>query len=574
MISDFAFSSDKHKGDTPISCDLKLFVLFDARKWRYATDSFESYLGRENPAYIYEFDARALLAKFSEAPKNPNLPDLKRWLMFQMRGSAVTMDPVTFERIDNPDSEMAMEIWDNESPVDVAGTIKGNWRSITPGPNDQILYMDPKQEIDCTGLSTVSIDTARLVVTLNTAQHGLLAGDYVGFANLPSDSMVPAPPEYFRITLVNGANITLDKAYNLSFGDLKVRAFYAPVFINDAEYYEYGDEEVRSPYSKMKKAIDLIGGRRGLIDYFKFADAVPNGNHIQSITCDSVSGEVAGSRHFDVDDFPSGSGMVGGGYCEFKGIGMLSAHTVLGQDDYHIKNNIFDLTRDSSFAIGFGLSVQNTEQEQKIFTIGIANLCIDVSFYSDGWIFQLLMTIKNPGHADVVVESPSLSSYSNYTEEGVYPFIFSKDGSVISIKMGLGAAITYIMPVDGFEIMNESCYIGFGNQIGSNYWYRIHKLYFFNKPIATLDEFNGYYNATNPFLVDGANDIDRYIDDNNKVYIRTRIKLASANPTSKLTVDKDALPLNPWTDSFDRTKIIRTELPMKLGVDYVRAKST
>ena len=589
MISDFAFSSIKFDGSA-ISCDLKLFVLNDGRKWKYDKDKFESYLGKENPSYIFEINATSLLQKFKDASVNPNLPELKRWLYTYCRGSALTMDPPTHEQVQSPNSsaELLMEIWDNESPVSDNGSIKGNWRSITPSRNDQVLYMDPSLEIPCDGVTAVTFVTDNKHIRLNTSAHGIKAGNYFGCAPLASNASKPAPTSYFKVESVYSDVITLES--EIGFTDpftysSPIRAFYAPIFINSSEFFNFGDETVSSSYGKYKRFFDMIGPQKGLIDYFQFYDYSPYAAQ-STIWSTPLQSETPGSRWFVLNNFGIGDGLQDTGYCQFRGIGTLVGNCVMGEDLFHKKNNIYDFSRNSSFSIGFGLQVEYLENSyygMRLFRIGTATqyvqVEVDMAAYAEQDMHPLLrMTIAQPDMADVTVSSGDFPIFPYY-EIDTIPFLFSKNGPVITIRYGEYVCLTYVMPDDdqGFDLsMDTGASIVLGDPANIYNWYRMWGFYIFNKPIATADELAIY--MADPFISDGASDLRRYIDSDNKIYVRSRIKLPTASMARRLTIDTDGLPYNPWVDysgrKFYRGIIIRSELPLRLTMDYIRASST
>ena len=90
--------------DLVYSRDVKLFGLVDNRQWKFSSNSFLSYINRENPSYICAIDTSALfkdLTKYQKA--NAALPDLKRWLYGYFSGFANTLvsaDKTTADDVD------------------------------------------------------------------------------------------------------------------------------------------------------------------------------------------------------------------------------------------------------------------------------------------------------------------------------------------------------------------------------------------------------------------------------------------------------------------------------------------
>lgn len=116
---------------------MRLFVLYRNDKWRYDRDKFESVSGRENPSYIFEIDVETMLLDFSDKFKDyPTLPDVKRWFTAYCRGFAHIASEDYTTKVPEPDSELVLEIWD---------IVTGNWRSITPSKNDDIV-IEPDEE--------------------------------------------------------------------------------------------------------------------------------------------------------------------------------------------------------------------------------------------------------------------------------------------------------------------------------------------------------------------------------------------------------------------------------------------
>jgi hypothetical protein len=142
---------------TQTNRDIKLFGLFDNRKWKFANNRFSSYIDRENPAHVYEIDISSLFEDFSINQKDDaSIPDIKRWLYGYFSGFAhMMLGPdmraddtaigddglVITEKIntirngdltsEESQSNIIIEIWDDRSNIgpDQYGNDKsGNWR--------------------------------------------------------------------------------------------------------------------------------------------------------------------------------------------------------------------------------------------------------------------------------------------------------------------------------------------------------------------------------------------------------------------------------------------------------------
>jgi len=128
------------------SSDLKILSLADNRQWNFDKDKFISFIGRENPAYIFEMDVSVLFEDFKKYQlKYGSIPDVKRWLYGYFSGFAhmVAISPdggstkseTTIEEELPPlstqeaQSNIIIEIFDHES--DVGNGYGGNWRPLS-----------------------------------------------------------------------------------------------------------------------------------------------------------------------------------------------------------------------------------------------------------------------------------------------------------------------------------------------------------------------------------------------------------------------------------------------------------
>jgi hypothetical protein len=117
--------------------DYQLFVLADNKKWAY-DNKYESYIGRENPSYVFSIDATSLYNDYTKNQKdNAYMPDIKRWLYAYAKSFAVVNS--------NPsESDIVIDIWDQKSKLGPLETDRfGNWRSISPSQmdNDKVREM-------------------------------------------------------------------------------------------------------------------------------------------------------------------------------------------------------------------------------------------------------------------------------------------------------------------------------------------------------------------------------------------------------------------------------------------------
>jgi hypothetical protein len=124
--------------------DTKLLSLVDNRKWKFDRNKFASYIGRENPAYVFEIDIATLSKDFHKFQKDHGaIPDSKRWLYSFFSGFAnmlpnkditsntsegditdgedsesLTTDVQNYDiPLDDVKSDVILEIWDQESDL-------------------------------------------------------------------------------------------------------------------------------------------------------------------------------------------------------------------------------------------------------------------------------------------------------------------------------------------------------------------------------------------------------------------------------------------------------------------------
>lgn len=95
--------------------DYKLITMTSNKRWAY-DGQFEPYIDGEQPAYIYEIDAKVLTSDISDKqPESNSIPDVKRWV------SSLTSGHARMNSINKYiNSNLSMDIWDR--------TI-GSWRS-------------------------------------------------------------------------------------------------------------------------------------------------------------------------------------------------------------------------------------------------------------------------------------------------------------------------------------------------------------------------------------------------------------------------------------------------------------
>lgn len=128
------------------SSDLKIMSLADNRQWNFDKDKYISFIGRENPAYLFEMDVSVLFEDFKKYQAQYGaMPDVKRWLYGYFSGFAhmVATAPeggsskseTTIQEESTPlttqdaQSNIAIEIFDHES--DVGNGQAGNWRPLS-----------------------------------------------------------------------------------------------------------------------------------------------------------------------------------------------------------------------------------------------------------------------------------------------------------------------------------------------------------------------------------------------------------------------------------------------------------
>jgi len=126
--------------------DIKLLSLVDNRQWKFNQDQYVSYIGRENPSYVFEINISTLFENYTKFQNQHGaIPDVKRWLYGYLSGFSYTMlsqdisDSET-EKVNtivsnndlttkDSESDMIVEIWDQE--CDIGNSQKGNWRPFT-----------------------------------------------------------------------------------------------------------------------------------------------------------------------------------------------------------------------------------------------------------------------------------------------------------------------------------------------------------------------------------------------------------------------------------------------------------
>ena len=126
-----------------VNNDIELSILVNNEKWRFDKDKYESYIGRENPSYVFEVDINTLYNDYNNYQKNNAcLPDLKRWLYFYIKGFAYTKNEIVNDISCNKSfSDTILEIWDNKSVIKkLKKHISSTNVSIDPSSDDVIEF--------------------------------------------------------------------------------------------------------------------------------------------------------------------------------------------------------------------------------------------------------------------------------------------------------------------------------------------------------------------------------------------------------------------------------------------------
>lgn len=175
--------------------DVKLIGLVDNRKWRFNDDKFSSYIGYENPSYVFEIDTSFISEDFSKYQSHHGaIPDSKRWLYGYFTGFAHTVASIDLDATVDPDSEkinttgdnndltssesssdIIVEIWDQESEVSTGDTI-GNWRPFMSISSDN--HKIPGQILSD---NIFIMDSPSLLVDNMVNEFGDIYSIYVGY---------------------------------------------------------------------------------------------------------------------------------------------------------------------------------------------------------------------------------------------------------------------------------------------------------------------------------------------------------------------------------------------------------
>lgn len=118
----------------------KILLYVDNRRWKYGNESYESYINRENPSYVFGIDLSTLYKDFTKyQSQHSSIPDQKRWIYSYFRGFSSTLkdnEDGTEESVasENCDSDIIIEVWDKTNNPSIG--ITPNWRPISPSGYD------------------------------------------------------------------------------------------------------------------------------------------------------------------------------------------------------------------------------------------------------------------------------------------------------------------------------------------------------------------------------------------------------------------------------------------------------
>ena len=104
--------------------DHKLIAYMSNKRWMYGDNSYESYVNRESPSYIFAINTSSLNNTYDHK-RCQAFPEMKRWLYSYYKGAAITRDLATGQELTDfhSDSSIVMDIWSNEA---------NDWRPFVP----------------------------------------------------------------------------------------------------------------------------------------------------------------------------------------------------------------------------------------------------------------------------------------------------------------------------------------------------------------------------------------------------------------------------------------------------------
>lgn len=151
-----------------LQSDVKMAWCVDNRVWKFGENKYSSYINRECPSYVMEFDASALSNEFGkEQYKYAGIPDIKRWLYAKAIAFCSTLNvPEAESSEDNVDgtrdiptseskSDVMIEIWDNAYKLTDL-SIRPMWRPFSMSVYDNM--KSPSKPL-VTGLHAIGTKT-------------------------------------------------------------------------------------------------------------------------------------------------------------------------------------------------------------------------------------------------------------------------------------------------------------------------------------------------------------------------------------------------------------------------------
>ena len=96
--------------------DLKIFCLVDNRQWKFNEDKFSSYIGYENPSYVFDIDMSVISEDFRKyQASHGSIPDTKRWLYGYFTGFAHVLLSQDLDNISSPPTTEKLNTMGNNS---------------------------------------------------------------------------------------------------------------------------------------------------------------------------------------------------------------------------------------------------------------------------------------------------------------------------------------------------------------------------------------------------------------------------------------------------------------------------
>jgi hypothetical protein len=622
------------QNDSPPLVDMRLFILNRNDKWRYNISKYESVSGRENPTYVMEIDSTALLNDYSASFKTiPTLPDMKRWFTAYCRGFAYMENNDYTERVmpTTSSSELVLDIWDNNSVIGTKflGTasamcyegvarynggyelvfISGDlWNSAdfkhgdtfyvngVPALIEGIAYSDATgrtiwiQNTIAVPAGSVSYKRYTKRITWTSGDKflsrrfleglSLYLKDPTGSTQIPAGSGIMYRPfsigsvvddEYILAVaditskLTNVEYVLQDTIYEGgNWRSITPSANDSVVipgsqYINDYRIFKFGGETVVDEMSKIKRYFDLKS-TFGPYQTTEFSEVQQSGiisqNESIPLTMFGFSGAGYGSD---------------GAQCNFNpGSYLYNDTDILGLDNYSMCFVV---------APGFNDGVYNAGiQFEDTTTFPGTAYCMFGFRYESGIRRFTIVSNANFGWSSEPFDRKE--SYGQLTD-ATYVMI-TKSGNTYTMYacMGHNDILSFSRnmynQIPGFTsnriMINNILY-------GTNLDWSMMKFYMFNRILSTGEFLSFMRDGTGQDLT-GA---DRYIDENGKIYFRSRISRArdfNVRKNSALfdtfwrksTQSNDGPP--SWsTGAIDPSAVQRTENLSIFGLDYFRVES-